>query len=111
MRPVPRLVAAALLLGLSSCVVVPVPVPGYTANPYDPGGRSLAGAALGAGTGAALGAITGGGPGAAIGALTGGAIGALGGAASAPSPPAYTYVPAPPVPAPPPFYPSPGYYY
>lgn len=109
MRSPLRLVAAALLLGLSGCVVVPVPVPSYGVNPYDPGGRSLAGAALGAGTGAALGAITGGGPGAAVGALTGGAIGALGGAVSTPSPPAYTYVPAPPVPAP--LYPNPGYYY
>lgn len=108
MRPFLRLAAAASLLGLSGCVVVPVPVPGYAyaANPYDPGSRSLAGAALGAGTGAALGAITGGGHGAALGALTGGAIGALGGAVSTPPPPAYGYVPPPQ-----PLYPSPGYYY
>ena len=60
MRSPLRLAAAALLLGLSGCVVVPAPVPSYAyaVNPYDPGSRSLAGAALGAGTGAALGAIT-----------------------------------------------------
>lgn len=87
-----RVTAGILLLGLSGCVVVPVP--SYTAYPYDPGDRSLAGAAIGAGAGAALGAIAGGGRGAAIGALTGGAIGALSGAASAP-PPAYSYVPPP----------------
>ena len=107
MRSPLRLAAAALLLGLSGCVVVPAPVPSYAyaVNPYDPGSRSLAGAALGAGTGAALGAITGGGPGAAFGALTGGAIGALGGAVSTPPPPVYTYSPPPQ-----PLYPSPGYY-
>lgn len=110
-----RLAAAVSLLGLSGCVVVPAPAPGYAygVNPYDPGGRSLAGAALGAGTGAALGAITGGGPGAAFGALTGGAIGALSGAVSTPPPPAYGYGYVPPayVPPPPPLYPTPSYYY
>jgi|SRR4051794_31504024 len=72
-------------LGLTACT-----------NPYDPGQRALGGAAIGAGTGAAIGGIAGGGSGAAIGAVTGGALGAVTGAATTPTPPAY--------------YPSSGYY-
>ena len=57
--------AAMLVLatGLAGCT-----------NPYDPGQRAVGGAAIGAGTGAAIGAIAGGGRGAAIGALAGGAV-------------------------------------
>jgi hypothetical protein len=77
--------AAALVLGLSSCT-----------NPYDPGQRALGGAALGAGTGAAIGAAAGGGGGAATGALIGGALGAAAGVASTPPPPAYGAPPPPP---------------
>ncbi len=61
-----------LALGLAAC------------NPYDPGQRALGGAAIGAGSGAAIGAIAGGGQGAAIGALAGGAVGAVVGAATTP---------------------------
>lgn len=63
-------------------------------NPYDPAQRALGGAALGAGTGAAIGAIAGGGRGAATGALIGGAVGAVGGAVTTPReppPPRYGY--------------------
>src|SRR3954468_13623273 len=56
----PVALAAALATGLSACT-----------NPYDPGQRALGGAALGAGTGAAIGGIAGGGRGAAIGAGAG----------------------------------------
>jgi hypothetical protein len=70
-------------LGLTACT-----------NPYDPGQRAVGGAAIGAGTGAALGAIAGGGRGAAIGALAGGAVGAATGAATTPPPPGY-YAPPP----------------
>ncbi len=85
--------ALVLTLGLSAC------------NPYDPGQRAVGGAAIGAGTGAALGAIAGGGRGAAIGALLGGGIGAVGGAATTPPPPQGYYS------APPPgYYPPPGPY-
>ena len=79
--------AVALVLGVASCT-----------NPYDPGQRALGGAAIGAGTGAAIGAAAGGGTGAAIGAATGGALGAITGAATTPPPPQY----------PPPGYPPPG---
>src|SRR5689334_12720027 len=71
---------------------------------YDPGQRALGGAAIGAGTGAAIGAAAGGGTGAAIGAATGGALGAITGAATTPPPPQY-----PPPGYPPPGYPPPGY--
>ena len=47
--------------------------------------RTIGGAALGAGTGAAIGAIAGGGRGAAVGALVGGAAGALVGRATTPN--------------------------
>jgi hypothetical protein len=80
------------LLSLTACT-----------DPYDPGQRALGGAALGAGTGAAIGAIAGGGRGAATGALIGGAVGAVGGAATTPPPPG----------PPPGYYPTPqasGYY-
>jgi len=56
-------------------------------NPYDPGQRALGGAAIGAGTGAAIGAVAGGGHGAAVGALAGGAVGAVTGAVTTPPPP------------------------
>jgi hypothetical protein len=56
-------------------------------NPNDPGQRTIGGALIGAGSGAALGAIAGGGPGAAIGALAGGAVGAATGYATTPPPP------------------------
>ncbi len=72
--------AAAIALGLAACT-----------NPYDPGQRALGGAAIGAGTGAAIGAIAGGGRGAAVGALAGGAVGAVGGAATTPTPPPRAY--------------------
>ena len=75
-------------LGLTACT-----------NPYDPGQRALGGAAIGAGTGAAIGGIAGGGRGAAIGAVTGGALGAVTGAATTPTPP------------PPAYYGGPGYGY
>lgn len=85
--------AFALVLGVAACT-----------NPYDPGQRALGGAAIGAGTGAAIGAAAGGGTGAAIGAATGGALGAITGAATTPPPPQY-----PPPGYPPPGYPPPGY--
>jgi len=56
-------------------------------NPYDPGQRALGGAAIGAGTGAAIGGIAGGGRGALTGAVIGGAVGAAGGALTTPSAP------------------------
>src|SRR5215472_2398783 len=56
-------------------------------NPYDPAQRALAGALIGAGSGAAIGAIAGGGEGAAIGAAAGGVLGAVAGAATTPSGP------------------------
>jgi len=65
-----------LILAISACT-----------NPYDPGQRALGGAAIGAGTGAAIGALAGGGRGAATGALIGGAVGAVGGVATTPPPP------------------------
>jgi hypothetical protein len=68
--------AVTFALGLGACT-----------NPYDPGQRALGGAAIGAGSGAALGAIAGGGQGAAIGALVGGGVGAATGAATTPPPP------------------------
>ncbi|MBS0638647.1 MAG: cell envelope biogenesis protein OmpA [Acetobacteraceae bacterium] len=64
---------AGLALGAAACT-----------DPYDPGQRALGGAAIGAGTGAAVGAIAGGGRGAATGALIGGGVGALGGALTTP---------------------------
>src|SRR6476661_6419106 len=88
----PFALAATVLgmtLALSACT-----------DPYDPGQRALGGAALGAGTGAALGAIAGGGRGAATGALIGGAVGAVGGVATTPRPGYY----------PQPGYGPPGYY-
>jgi phage tail tape-measure protein len=96
-----------LAMGLTACT-----------NPYDPGQRALGGAAIGAGSGAAIGAIAGGGRGAAIGALAGGALGAVAGAATTPQPPPGYYT-APPGPGyyvapPPPGWgppPGPGYYY
>ncbi|ABQ29748.1 MULTISPECIES: hypothetical protein [Acidiphilium] len=75
-RSAPLGLALLLAAGLGACT-----------NPYDPGQRALGGAALGAGTGAAIGALAGGGRGAATGALIGGAIGAVGGAATTPPPP------------------------
>jgi len=111
------LAAAVVILGLSI---------GLTActNPYDPGQRALGGAALGAGTGAAIGAVAGGGHGAAIGALAGGAIGAVGGVATTPPSPYYGggyyqqpgyyqqqgYYQQPRYYAQPGYYPQPGYY-
>ena len=85
-------------------------------DPYDPGERALGGAAIGAGSGAAIGAAVGGGHGAAVGALVGGAVGAVTGAATTPPPPPpprayYGYVyPPPPLPPPPPT-PPPAVYY
>ena len=73
----------AKTLLLASCVALPLA--GCT-NPYDPAQRTVGGAALGAGAGAALGGMAGGGRGALTGALIGGAVGALGGAATTPSP-------------------------
>ena len=87
-----KMIALATALGLATSLAA-------CTNPYDPTQRALGGAAIGAGSGAALGAIAGGGRGAAIGALAGGALGAVGGAVTTPSPPpqqppAY-YAPAP----------------
>ena len=67
-------------------------------NPNDPGQRTVGGALIGAGSGAALGAIAGGGPGAAIGAVAGGAVGAGVGYATTPPPPRQqpSYAPPPP---------------
>ncbi len=79
---------------LGGCVYAPPP-PVYTYNPYNPGDRALAGAAIGAGAGAAIGGISDGGRGAALGAVAGGALGAAAGAASTPPPPAYPYQPYP----------------
>jgi hypothetical protein len=89
---VPGALAAALLIGLTSCT-----------NPYDPAQRAVGGGLLGAGAGAAIGAAAGGGRGAATGALVGGALGAVGGAATTPSPYGYGYCP-------PPYYGGYGYY-
>src|SRR5579875_2635406 len=89
-----QLTACAVLVGMATALSA-------CTNPYDPNQRALGGAAIGAGTGAAIGGIAGGGRGAAIGALVGGAAGAVGGAATTPTPP------------PPPGYyggPPPGYY-
>lgn len=81
---------AATTLGLGLALAIS----GCT-NPYDPGQRALGGAAIGAGTGAAIGALAGGGRGAAAGALIGGAVGAIGGAVTTPPPPtAQPYPPA-----------------
>ncbi len=72
-----RLSLTAILLsaglGLTACT-----------DPYDPGQRALGGAAIGAGSGAAIGAIAGGGSGAVVGAVAGGAVGAVAGAATTP---------------------------
>lgn len=73
-------VAIGLATSLSAC-----------SNPYDPGQRALGGAAIGAGTGAAIGGIAGGGRGALTGAVIGGAVGAAGGALTTPSPPPARY--------------------
>lgn len=73
-------VAIGLVTSLSAC-----------SNPYDPGQRALGGAAIGAGTGAAIGGIAGGGRGALTGAVIGGAVGAAGGALTTPSPPPPRY--------------------
>ena len=63
---------AGIAVGIAAC------------NPYDPGQRALGGAAIGAGTGAAIGGLAGGGRGAATGALIGGGVGAIGGAVTTP---------------------------
>jgi len=83
MKRILRTSAAVLGLGLAVAAC----------NPYDPGQRAVGGAAIGAGTGAAIGAIAGGGRGAGIGALIGGGLGAVGGAATTPSPPPPGYSP------------------
>lgn len=75
-----NLLNAAIIIGAAAAVAA-------CTNPYDPGQRALGGAAIGAGSGAAIGAIAGGGRGAATGALIGGAVGAIGGAVTTPSPP------------------------
>src|SRR5271165_3523045 len=104
-----RLIApCALAIGVSLALTA--------CDPYDPGERALGGAAIGAGSGAAIGAAVGGGHGAAVGALVGGAVGAVTGAATTPPPPPpprayYGYVyPPPPLPPPPPT-PPPAVYY
>jgi len=79
----------------AATILVLVPLAACT-NPYDPGQRALGGAAIGAGSGAAIGAIAGGGRGAATGALIGGAVGAIGGAVTTPSPPPQQYYQPPP---------------
>ena len=76
----PRIVVAALVLGLAGCT-----------NPYDPGQRAVGGGLLGAGAGAAIGGAVGGGHGAALGAAIGGATGAVTGAATTPPPPGAYY--------------------
>lgn len=82
----PGVVAAGLVLALSSCT-----------NPYDPAQRAVGGGLLGAGAGAAIGGAAAGGAGAATGAAVGGALGAVTGAVTTPPPP------------PPPGYYGPGY--
>lgn len=102
----------ALAVGLTAC------------NPYDPAQRTVGGAAIGAGTGAAIGALAGGGPGAAIGAVAGGTYGAVLGASTTPAygapgpyPPGYGggygYYPPPAYYRPPPvaYYAPPRVYY
>ncbi len=71
--------ALALAMMLGGCA-------GYM-NPYNPAERTIAGGAIGAGTGAAVGGIAAGWTGAAIGAAVGGTVGAVAGAATTPSPP------------------------
>jgi hypothetical protein len=83
----PGVVAAGLVLALSSCT-----------NPYDPAQRAVGGGLLGAGAGAAIGGAAAGGAGAATGAAVGGALGAVTGAVTTPPPP-----------PPPPGYYGPGY--
>ena len=72
----PAVVAAGLVLALSSCT-----------NPYDPAQRAVGDGLLGAGTGAAIGAAAGGGSGAALGAAIGGGVGAVTGVVTTPPPP------------------------
>ena len=69
---IPAALALGTLLSLTAC------------DPYSPTQRGLGGAALGAGTGAAIGGLAGGGRGAATGALIGGAVGGVGGVATTP---------------------------
>ena len=71
----PLALGLGITLSLSAC------------NPYDPTQRALGGAALGAGTGAAIGGLSGGGRGAATGALIGGALGGVGGLITTPQQP------------------------
>lgn len=71
----PAVLGLTALIGLTAC------------NPYDPTQRAVGGAAIGAGTGAAIGALAGGGRGAATGALIGGGVGALGGLVTTPQQP------------------------
>ena len=71
----PAILGLGALMSLTAC------------NPYDPVQRGVGGAAIGAGTGAAIGAIAGGGRGAATGALIGGGVGAIGGVATTPQQP------------------------
>jgi hypothetical protein len=97
---IPMASAIVLTMGLAAC------------NPYDPNQRVVGGAAIGAGTGAALGAIAGGGRGAVLGAVIGGGVGAVTGAVTRPPPPPppagyYPYSPTPGYASPPPGYPPP----
>jgi len=77
-RITPRVVALALMFGLSGCT-----------NPYDPVQRFIGGGLIGSGSGAAIGAAAAGGHGAALGAAIGGAVGAVGGLITTPPPPAH----------------------
>jgi hypothetical protein len=72
----PAAAAFAALTALSAC-----------RNPYDPVHRTVGGAAIGAGAGAALGGAISGWHGAGIGALASGAVGAVTGAVTTPRPP------------------------
>jgi len=67
--------AVALLFGLAACY------------PYNPAGRAVGGATLGAGAGTAIGSAAAGGTGAALGATVGAGTGAVVGAP--PPPPGY----------------------
>jgi len=71
------ILGAVSLLALAGC------------DPYSPGQRAVGGAAIGAGTGAAVGGLAGGGRGAGVGALVGGGVGAAGGALTTPQRPTY----------------------
>ncbi|WP_240048292.1 hypothetical protein [Crenalkalicoccus roseus] len=86
---IPAALAGLALLATTGCAYI---------DQRDPATRAIGGAALGAGTGAAIGGLATGDP--ATGAIVGGALGAAGGALTAPRQPLAT-----------PYAPPYGYYY